>query len=260
MDWLEALLLGILQGLTEFLPVSSSGHLELGKALLGIEAEKSLAFTIAVHGATVLSTVVVFRKDLWNITRDTLRFRRNDSTKFVAKILVSMIPVLILGVFFKEEIESFFTGNVVFVGSMLIVTSLLLASTTLIKQNKRKINWLDSIIIGTAQAFAVLPGISRSGSTISTGLLLGNRREAVTRFSFLMVLIPIIGANLKDVIDGSMNTEGGVGVMPILIGFAAAFVSGLFACRWMIRIVNRGNLIYFAVYCMTIGLVAIIFG
>ena len=260
MDWLEALILGILQGLTEFLPVSSSGHLELGKALLGIEAEKSLAFTVAVHGATVLSTIVVFRKDLWNITRETLRFRWNDSTKFVAKILVSMIPVLILGLFFKEEIESFFTGNVVFVGSMLIVTSLLLASTTLIKQNKRKINWLDSIIIGVAQAFAVLPGISRSGATISTGLLLGNRREAVTRFSFLMVLIPIIGANLKDVVDGNMNTEGGVGVIPILIGFAAAFISGLFACRWMIRIVNRGNLIYFAVYCMIIGLIAIIFG
>ena len=175
MDWLEALILGILQGLTEFLPVSSSGHLELGKALLGIEAEKSLAFTVAVHGATVLSTIVVFRNDLWNITRETLRFRWNDSTKFVAKILVSMIPVLILGLFFKEEIESFFTGNVVFVGSMLIVTSLLLASTTLIKQNKRKINWLDSIIIGVAQAFAVLPGISRSGATISTGLLLDRK-------------------------------------------------------------------------------------
>jgi undecaprenyl-diphosphatase len=260
MDWLEALLLGILQGLTEFLPVSSSGHLELGKALLGIEAESSLAFTVAVHGATVLSTVVIFRKDLWTITKASLQLRWNDSTKFVAKILVSMIPVLVLGLFFKEEIESFFTGNVVFVGSMLIVTSLLLASTTLIKTNKRKINYLDSIIIGIVQAFAVLPGISRSGATISTGLLLGNRREAVTRFSFLMVLIPIIGANLKDVVDGNMTAEGGVGIVPLLIGFIAAFISGLFACKWMIRIVNRGNLIYFAVYCMIIGLIAIIFG
>jgi undecaprenyl-diphosphatase len=260
MDWLEALILGILQGLTEFLPVSSSGHLELGKALLGIEAEKSLAFTVAVHGATVLSTIVVFRKDLWQITRDSLNLRWNESKSYVARILVSMIPVLILGLFFKDEVEAFFTGNVVFVGAMLIITAVLLASTTLIRKNERKINYFDSIIIGVAQAFAVLPGISRSGATISTGLLLGNRREAVTRFSFLMVLVPIIGANLKDVFSGDMTAEGGIGLVPILIGFVAAFISGLFACKWMIKIVNRGNLIYFAVYCMIIGLAAVIFG
>jgi undecaprenyl-diphosphatase len=260
MDWIEALILGILQGLTEFLPVSSSGHLELGKALLGIEAEKSLAFTVAVHGATVLSTIVVFRKDLWTITKDLLSFRWNESTQFLLKIGLSMIPVLILGLFFKDLIESFFTGNIVFVGSMLIVTAVLLASTTFIRNNKRKINYLDSVIIGIAQAFAVLPGISRSGATISTGLLLGNKREAVTRFSFLMVLIPIIGANLKDSLSGDMTAEGGVGLAAIAVGFIAAFVSGLFACKWMIRIVNRGNLIYFAVYCLLIGLMAIIIG
>lgn len=260
MDWLEALILGILQGLTEFLPVSSSGHLELGKALLGIEAEKSLAFTVAVHGATVLSTIVVFRRDLWQITKESLTFRWNESTSYLAKIFFSMIPVLILGLFFKEEIEAFFTGNVVFVGAMLIVTSLLLASTTLIRKNERKITFFDSFIIGIAQAFAVLPGISRSGATISTGLLLGNRREAITRFSFLMVLIPIIGANLKDVMSGEMTADGGVGITAILVGFVAAFISGLFACKWMIKIVNNGNLIYFAVYCMIIGLTAVIFG
>lgn len=260
MDWLQALILGILQGLTEFLPVSSSGHLELGKALLGIDAERSLAFTVAVHGATVLSTIVVFRNDLWLITKETLQFRWNDSTKFIAKIFFSMIPVLILGLFFKEEIESFFTGNVVFVGSMLIVTAVLLASTTLVKENTRKITFLHALVIGMAQAVAVLPGISRSGATISTGLLLGAKREAVTRFSFLMVLIPIIGANLKDVLSGDMTAEGGVNVLALVIGFAAAFISGLFACKWMIRIVNRGNLIYFSVYCLIIGLIAIFTG
>jgi undecaprenyl-diphosphatase len=260
MSWLEALILGLLQGLTEFLPVSSSGHLELGKALLGVNAEKSLAFTVAVHGATVLSTIVVFRKDLWQIILDLFKLEWNESTRFTVKIFISMIPVLIVGLFFKDKIESFFTGNVVFVGSMLLITSLLLGTTYLIGSNKRNIGFLDSLIIGIAQAFAVLPGISRSGATISTGLMLGNKRELVTRFSFLMVLIPIIGANLQDVFSGEMANSQGVGVLPLLIGFIVAFVSGLFACKWMIKIVRKGNLIYFAIYCALVGLIAILFG
>jgi undecaprenyl-diphosphatase len=260
MSWLEALLLGLLQGLTEFLPVSSSGHLELGKALLGIEAEKSLAFTVAVHGATVLSTIVVFRNDLWQIARDLFRFQWNDSTRFTIKIFISMIPVLIIGLFFKKEVEGFFTGNVVFVGSMLLITALMLSLTYLIGSNKKRIGYFDSLIIGVAQAFAVLPGISRSGATISTGLMLGNKRELVTRFSFLMVLIPIIGANMQDIFNGDVTGSQGISILPVLIGFLAAFISGLFACKWMIRIVKRGNLIYFAMYCLLIGLLAIIFG
>lgn len=260
MNWLEALILGILQGLTEFLPVSSSGHLEIGKALLGVDAEKSLAFTVVVHGATVLSTIVVFRNDLLELTRDFFKFRWNDSTKYIVKIFISMIPVLILGLFFKDEVEAFFTGRIVFVGFMLLFTAGLLMLTYLIKSNKRNIGFLDSFIIGLAQALAVLPGVSRSGATISTGLLLGNKREAITRFSFLMVLIPIIGANFKDVADGSMAAEGGVGILPLVIGFLAAFISGLFACKAMIGIVKKGNLIYFAVYCLVIGLLAIFLG
>ena len=258
MDWLEALILGIVQGLTEFLPVSSSGHLELGKAILGVNAEKSLMFTVVVHGATVLSTIVVFYKDLLKLLKGLFAFRWNEETIYVVKILISMIPILILGIFFKEEIESFFTGNVVFVGSMLIITSLLLASTYLIKHNEKKISYLDSFIIGIAQALAVLPGISRSGSTISTGLLLGDKKANVARFSFLMVLIPIIGANAKDMLDGGMTAEGGVGIVPLIVGFFAAFIAGLIACKWMVGIVKKGKLIYFAIYTLIIGVIAIL--
>lgn len=259
MDWLEALILGIVQGLTEFLPVSSSGHLELGKAILGVNAEKSLAFTVVVHGATVLSTIVVFYKDILNLFKGLFAFKWNEETIYIVKILISMIPVIILGIFFKEQIEGFFTGNVLFVGSMLIITSLLLASTYLIKQNERKITYLDSFIIGIAQAFAVLPGISRSGSTISTGLLLGNRKANIAKFSFLMVLIPILGANFKDIYDGGMTAEDGVGILPLLVGFLAAFISGLLACKWMIGIVKKGKLLYFSIYCFIVGSVAIIY-
>ena len=245
MDWLEALILGIIQGLTEFLPVSSSGHLELGKVILGVNAEKSLVFTVVVHGATVLSTIVVFFKDILKLLRGLLAFRWNEETAYVSKIFLSMVPVIILGLFFKEQVESFFTGNVLFVGSMLIITSLLLLSTYIVKRN--------------AQALAVLPGISRSGATISTGLLLGNRKANVARFSFLMVLIPIVGANLKDLSEGSMNGADGIGVLPLLVGFLAAFISGLLACKWMIGIVKKGKLVYFAVYCFVIGSAAIIY-
>lgn len=260
MDWLEALILGIVQGLTEFLPVSSSGHLELGKVILGVEAEKSLIFTVVVHGATVLSTIFVFHKDLWILLKGLFAFKWNDETKYISKILISMIPVVIVGLFFAEEIESFFTGNVVFVGSMLIITALLLTFTYLKKSNLRKISFIDSFIIGIAQASAVLPGISRSGATISTGLMLGNKRELIAKFSFLMVLIPIIAANVKDLFTGEMASESSIGAVPLLIGFFAAFISGLLACKWMIGIVKKGKLIYFAIYCFIIGLIAIFVG
>lgn len=258
MNWLEALILGIIQGLTEFLPVSSSGHLELGKAILGINAEKSLIFTVVVHGATVLSTIVVFYKDILKLLKGLLAFKWNEETVYISKIAISMIPVIILGLFFKEEIEGFFTGNVMFVGFMLLVTSLLLLSTYIIKRNEREVSFIDSLVIGVAQALAVLPGISRSGATISTGLLLGNKKANIARFSFLMVLIPIIGANLKDISDGAA-TENGIGVLPLIVGFIAAFVSGLLACKWMIGVVKKGKLIYFAIYTFVIGSIAIIY-
>lgn len=257
MNGLEAFLLGLIQGLTEFLPVSSSGHLELSKILLGVNAEKSLIFTVVVHGATVLSTIIVFRKDLAQIIRKFFEFKWNFEMRYVIKIFISMIPVLIIGLFFKEHVESFFTGNLLLVGSMLLITAVLLAFTYYAKAREKAISYWDALGIGVAQAFAVLPGISRSGATISTGLLLGNKRENVARFSFLMVLIPIIGANMKDLNEGSATLEGGIGILPLIIGFLAAFVSGLLACKWMIKLVKRGKLLYFAIYCAIVGLTAI---
>jgi undecaprenyl-diphosphatase len=260
MNWLEALLLGLLQGLTEFLPVSSSGHLELGKVALGVNAEHSLMFTVLVHGATVLSTIVVFHKDIFKLIKGLLAFKWNEETRYLAKIFFSMIPVAVVGLFFKDEVESFFTGNLVFVGSMLLVTATMLLLTHFKKFNNRNITFLDSLIIGTAQALAVLPGISRSGSTISAGLMLGNKRENIARFSFLMVLIPIIGANFKDLLDGDVTGSNTIGAVPLIVGFLAAFISGLLACRWMIGIVKKGKLIYFSIYCFMVGATAIIIG
>lgn len=259
MSWLEALILGIVQGLTEFLPVSSSGHLELGKVLLGVDAEKSLIFTVVVHGATVLSTIVVFHKDIWILLKGIFQFKWNEETQYALKIFISMIPVVILGLLYAEEIESFFTGNMDFVGSMLIVTSALLAFTYISKSNNRPIRYIDSLIIGIMQAAAVLPGISRSGSTIATGILLGNKKELIAKFSFLMVLIPIIGANAKDLIDGNLSQNSTISPLVLLIGFIAAFLSGTLACKWMINIVKKGKLIYFSIYCFIIGLIAILF-
>lgn len=257
MDWIVALILGLVQGLTEFLPVSSSGHLELGKYFLGVDPENSLVFTVVVHGATVLSTIVVFRKDIWQILVGLLDFSWNSSWKFAVSIVISMIPVMVVGLFFADYVESFFSGDIRFVGMMLLVTAALLALTQFKKSRERNITMLDAFIIGIAQTIAVLPGISRSGATISTGLLLGNKRELVARFSFLMVLIPIIGANILDVFKGEMSNESGVGMLALFVGFMAAFVAGLLACKWMINIVKKGKLIYFAAYCLVIGLVAI---
>lgn len=257
MDWIEAIILGLIQGLTEFLPVSSSGHLELGKALLGVEAKESMQFSVVVHGATVLSTIVVFRKEIWQLIVGLFKFKWNEETDYIAKIAVSMIPVLIVGLFFKNAVESLFDGNLLIVGAMLIFTALLLGFTYYSKSGSRDISYKDALIIGMGQALAVLPGLSRSGTTISTGILLGNDKEKTAKFSFLMVLVPIIGANLLDILKGDMSASGGVGNMALIIGFLSAFISGLLACSWMINIVKRGKLIYFAVYCLIVGLTAI---
>lgn len=257
MNWIEAIILGIVQGLTEFLPVSSSGHLEIGKVLLGVNAEKSLIFTVVVHGATVLSTIVVFWKDILSLLKGLFKFTWNDETKYIAKIAISMIPVLILGFTFAEEIEMMFTGNMLLVGSMLIVTAVLLTFSNYAKQREKAISYGDSFVIGIAQAIAVIPGISRSGSTISTGLLLKNKKDGIAKFSFLMVLVPIIGANLKDLMDGKLSDESSINVTALVVGFLAAFISGLLACKWMVGIVKKGKLIYFAIYCFIVGCVAI---
>lgn len=259
MNWIEALILGIVQGLTEFLPVSSSGHLEIGKVILGVNAEKSLIFTVVVHGATVLSTIVIFRKDIWNLLKGLFAFKWNEETQYVAKIAVSMIPVLILGFTYAEELGSLFTGNMALVGSMLLVTALLLTFSYYAKQREKSISFTDSFIIGIAQALAVLPGVSRSGATISTGLMLKNKKDGIARFSFLMVLVPIIGANFKDLMDGKLSSNSDVSITALIVGFLAAFISGLLACNWMIGIVKKGKLIYFAIYCAIIGTGALVY-
>ena len=238
MNIFQALILGIIQGLTEFLPVSSSGHVEIGSALFNIQSEDNLLFLTIIHGATSLSTIVVYRKDIAGIFRDLLTFRRTGSLDFTLKILFSAIPVLILGLFFKEEVEVFFGGRTMLVGTMLIVTSLLLAFAHFKGPTSRAVSYPAALGIGIAQAFAVMPGISRSGATISTALLLGVDREKATRFSFLMVLIPILGAMLLDIIEIAQRPVIAEKMtFPVLLtGFLAAFITGILACRWMIQI------------------------
>lgn len=261
MEWLEALILGIIQGLTEFLPVSSSGHLEIGKHLLGVQATESLIFTVVVHGATVLSTIVVFRKDIVDLITGALKFKWNEDTKYLFYIAISMIPVAIIGLFFKDRVEQFFGGdNLAFVGSMLLITALLLTFAHFASGKTKKINTGNAFLIGIAQALAVLPGISRSGATISTGLLLGVDKGRIARFSFLMVLIPILGENLLDLVSGEFTANQSIGTIPLIVGFIAAFVAGWAACTWMINIVKRGKLIWFAVYCLIVGTIAIVAG
>ncbi|MCX6334067.1 MAG: undecaprenyl-diphosphate phosphatase [Bacteroidia bacterium] len=259
MNWFEALVLGLIQGLTEFLPVSSSGHLEIAKSLFGINPQESFYFTIAVHGATVLSTLVVFWKEIVKLFSSTLKFKMNEETTYVLKLIVSMIPVGIAGVLLKDPIEKMFNGNVVFVGLMLLVTAILLALAHFIRKRERNIGYWDAIIIGIAQAIAVIPGISRSGATIATGLIIGNKKDEIAKFSFLMVLIPVIGANILEIISGEAGA-GSAGTGIILIGFLTAFVAGYLACRWMITLVKRSKLIWFSIYCAIIGLLAILLG
>ncbi len=260
MNWIQALILGLLQGLTEFLPVSSSGHLEIGKHLLGIDTPDNLTFTVVVHGATVLSTLVVFRRDIVSLLAGLFKFKWNEETRYVAKIAFSMIPIAVVGLFFKDYVEEIFNSGsiLLLVGLMLLVTASFLAFSYYRKSGDRDITFRDALIIGVAQTIAVLPGISRSGATIATGLIIGNKRTEVARFSFLMVLVPIIGENILSLLKADYSTPSqGPGAMVLLFGFVAAFVSGLLACRWMIEIVKRGKLIYFALYCAIVGALAI---
>lgn len=260
MDWLQALVLGIVQGLTEYLPVSSSGHLAIGSYLFGIEGEENLAFTVLVHVATVMSTFVVLWKEIDWILKGLFKFKMNDETKYFLNIVVSMIPIGIVGVFFKDKVEEIFGSGLLIVGCCLLLTALLLTFSYYAKPRQREhISLKDAFIIGLAQACAVLPGLSRSGSTIATGLLLGNKKEKLAQFSFLMVIPPILGEALLDVLKAAKGEEafGDISVLPLVVGFIAAFVSGCLACKWMINIVKKGKLIYFGIYCAIAGAVTI---
>ena len=265
MSWLEALLLGLLQGLTEFLPVSSSGHLTIGQELLNLNttAADNLLFTVTVHAATVLSTIVILWKEIENLFKGTfLTTKWNTEKEYVAKILLSCIPVMIVGLFFKEKVEAIFGSGLLVVGCCLLLTATLLTFAYYAKPRKKEnISFLDAFIIGLSQAIAVLPGLSRSGTTIATGLILGNKKESIAQFSFLMVLIPILGETFLNVIDMIKDTAllGGVGMMPLAVGFLAAFLSGCLACKFMIGLVKKGKLIYFAIYCALAGMATIIF-
>lgn len=263
MSWYEALILGIVQGLTEFLPVSSSGHLEIGQALLGTAGEENLTFAVIVHAATVLSTLVILWYEVVRLFKGTFTtLQWNAEKDYVAKIFVSMIPVFIVGMFFKDQVESFFGNGLLLVGICLLITALLLALSEYLQRKRQnaghEVGYKDAIIIGIAQACAVLPGLSRSGTTIATGLLCGVKKESVAQFSFLMVLIPIMGEAFLDVLKlakGEMVSD--LGVVPALVGFFAAFLTGCFACRFMIEIVRRQRLVWFALYCAIVGSVAI---
>lgn len=261
MDWLQALVLGIVQGLTEYLPVSSSGHLAIGSYLFGIEGEENLAFTVLVHVATVMSTFVVLWKEIDWILKGLFKFKMNDETKYFLNIVVSMIPIGIVGVFFKDKVEEIFGSGLLIVGCCLLLTAALLTFSYYAKPRQREhISLKDAFIIGLAQACAVLPGLSRSGSTIATGLLLGNKKEKLAQFSFLMVIPPILGEALLDVLKAAKGEEafGDISVLPLVVGFIAAFVSGCLACKWMINIVKKGKLIYFAIYCAIAGATTLI--
>ncbi|RZS98088.1 undecaprenyl-diphosphate phosphatase [Cecembia calidifontis] len=261
MEILDAIILGIVQGLTEFLPVSSSGHLELGAAILGDQKlpEESLLFTVVLHFATALATILVFRKDIVAILEGLFKFKWNEETQFSAKIILSMIPAVIIGLFFEEQLEQFFGGKVTFVGFMLLVTALLLFLADKAKNTEKGVTFSNAIIVGLAQAVAMLPGISRSGATISTSVLLGIDKNKAARFSFLMVVPLILGKIVKDILDGAL-TYNGDSFGYLSAGFVAAFISGYFACTWMIALVRKSKLTYFAIYCTIVGLIAIFAG
>lgn len=258
MSWLEALILGIIQGLTEFLPVSSSGHLELSKFILGDTSlpEESLLMTVVLHAATAISTLVVFRKDVAEIFIGLFQLKWNEQTIFSLKIILSMIPAALAGIFLEEQIEALFGGRILLVGSMLIVTAILLFLADKAKTSKKGVGYWDAIIIGISQAIAIIPGISRSGATISTSVLLGIDRSKAARFSFLMVVPLILGAMAKDLMSGEINYESTL-MIPLIVGFVAAFFTGILACTWMIALVKRAKLSWFAIYCLIIGTLAI---
>lgn len=277
MDTLQALLLGIVQGLAEYLPISSSGHLEIAQGLLGLDLSgaDALQFDIMLHVATVLSTIVILWREFSGMCVSFFTLKKDENTSLVCKILVSCIPVGIVGLFFKDSIEQFYGHNLTVVGTCLLVTAALLAfayysrTRSLIKKSGtdgsasigRPISYIDAFVIGCAQAVAVLPGLSRSGSTIATGIMLGNRRDSVARFSFLMVIIPILGQAFLDLVKGLKDGgfDSSVGFMPMLVGFIASFIVGCIACKWMLEIVRRGRLVWFAVYCAIVGVVCLIF-
>ena len=265
MSWIQALILGVLQGLTEYLPVSSSGHLAIGQALFGLDdGSSNLAFTVLLHVATVLSTVVILWSEIVWLFKDLFKFKWNDGTKYIVNILISMIPVAIVGFFFKDTIEEVFGSGLFIVGIMLLVTAALLTFSYYAKpRQKENISWWNAFVIGIAQACAVMPGLSRSGSTIATGLLLGNKKEKLAQFSFLMVIPPILGEALLDIKDmfevGFSEAMGGLSPAAAIVGFLSAFIFGCIACKWMINIVKKGKLVWFAVYCAIVGIVAIIF-
>ena len=264
MGWIESLLLCKVKGLTEFLPVSSSGHLIIGQELLGVDtsAADSLMFTVVVHAATVCSTLVVLWKEVAHLFRGTFMVKAwNEEKSYVAKIFLSMIPVFIIGVFFKDYVEAIFGSGLLVVGCCLMLTALLLTFAYFAKpRQKETISYMDAFIIGLSQAVAVLPGLSRSGTTIATGLMLGNKKESVAQFSFLMVIIPILGEAILSLADALLNGQplmDAVGVVPLVVGFAGAFLSGCFACKFMIGLVKRGKLIYFAIYCALAGIITV---
>lgn len=260
MAWIEALILGIIQGLTEFLPVSSSGHLELAKFILGDTSlpEESMLMTVVLHGATALSTLVVFRKDIADIFRGLFQFKWNDETIFSLKIIISMIPAGLVGVLFKDQIESLFGGQLLLVGSMLLLTAVLLLLADRAKTTQKKVGYWNALIIGIAQAIAIMPGISRSGATISISVLLKIDRSRAARFSFLMVVPLILGAMAKDILSGSISFEPNQ-IIPLTIGFIAAFFTGILACTWMITLVKKAKLSWFAFYCIIVGTIAIVY-
>lgn len=279
MEWFEAILLGLIQGLTEFLPVSSSGHLEIGKVLLGVETTDDLLFTTMVHAATVLSTIVVFRKQIWDLLSGFFGGLKgikvengalvcNDQTDYLLKMVVSMIPVFVVGVFFKEQVESLF-GSITVVGVALVMTALLLFFSDYASRPGHKsifpantyrngISYWQALAVGLGQAFAVIPGLSRSGTTISTGLICGVKRDVMAQFSFLMVLVPILGETFLELVGGEFGASS-VGALPLVLGFVSAFVSGLFACKVMIALVKKARLSWFALYCLLAAAAVFIF-
>ncbi len=259
MTIIEAIILGIVQGLTEFLPVSSSGHIELGKIILGVQSGDNLLFSVIVHAATSLSTLVVFRKDITNLLAGIFSFEQNDEKIYASKIILSMIPVGIVGLLFEKEIESFFDGKALLVGSMLLVTgALLMFSHFYQRKEGRAVTFLDAFLIGIVQAIAILPGISRSGSTVSAALILGVKREEAARFSFLMVIAPILGATLLKALKLFKDMPADFSFAVMGSGFLTAFVVGVFACKGMIEAVKKGKLIWFAIYCFVVGTIAVI--
>jgi len=276
MDWLQALILGIIQGLTEFLPISSSGHLIIGKEILGLEASDNIAFETVVHCATVLSTITILRKEIATLLLKLFKLEWNPETKYIGMILLSMIPVMVVGLFFKKNVEQLFGEGLSLVGAMLLVTAVLLALSSFKIQNLRfnktttplnlkslnfkSLNWGSAFIIGVAQAVAVLPGLSRSGTTIATGLLVGVKKEEVAKFSFLMVLIPILGETALGTMKGDFSAAvSGIPASSLLIGFIAAYLCGCFACKFMIELVKRTNLFWFAIYCAIAGTIALVY-